>query len=420
MSGSLHRPTFERVPSCGLDVNKPQVKDPKQFDHINLLNKAELEKLRDDYIVLVARVLTEFFPFLSPIIAAVPAHIKHRFSEHMEKKSEIVALPVSPFNPSLHSDVCQYLDELQNFIYDVKKDENNPKTKDEVLKSVQVPLAGDLLGRERITELYQTTAAGGRDVGTLYHLRQHFGLVNVTAKVKNNYTACEALMLSTTKAYMCSAFMSFNNMASIDETPSWAAPILSKRLSAVQKWSEIKEHIGHFVDKFVMVEFDIEKKWREEQEKKQKEQVQGHQQVPLQSVHSFLPGNPVYMLTVENQKCKVIAVGIIQSVQIQVPDDQVPVYVYSIENCAVGSLQVGTVVLWPKCLLLKPPTPEKPQQEEKKETESKEYSLLNYGSQILQLGTMLMQLNDTEREDENVDTDDDDDDASEDDDSEIE
>lgn len=142
-------------------------------------------------------------------------------------------------------------------------------------------------------------------MGTLYNLRQHFGLVNVTAKVKNNYTACEALMLSTTKAYMCSAFMSFNNMASIDETPSWAAPILSKRSSAVQKWSEIKEHIGHFVDKFVMVEFDIEKKWREEQEKKQKEkdQVQGHQQVPLQSVPSFLPGNDHVLKHFENTSC---------------------------------------------------------------------------------------------------------------------
>lgn len=74
-----HFLTFERVPSCGLDDIKSQIKDPKQFDYINyLLNKAELEKLRDDYIVLVARVLTEFFPFLSPIIAAVPAHIKHR------------------------------------------------------------------------------------------------------------------------------------------------------------------------------------------------------------------------------------------------------------------------------------------------------------------------------------------------------
>lgn len=41
----------------------------------------------------------------------------------MEKRSEIIALPVSPFNQSVHADVCQYLDELQNFIADVKKDE---------------------------------------------------------------------------------------------------------------------------------------------------------------------------------------------------------------------------------------------------------------------------------------------------------
>ena len=40
----------------------------------------------------------------------------------MEKKSEIVALPVTPFNQSKHADVCQYLDELQNFIADVNED----------------------------------------------------------------------------------------------------------------------------------------------------------------------------------------------------------------------------------------------------------------------------------------------------------
>ena len=38
------------------------------------------------------------------------------FSDCMKKKSTIVALPVVPFNQSRLSDVCQYLDYLQNFL----------------------------------------------------------------------------------------------------------------------------------------------------------------------------------------------------------------------------------------------------------------------------------------------------------------
>ena len=34
----------------------------------------------------------------------------------MKKKSTIVALPVVPFNQAKLSDVCQYLDYLQNFL----------------------------------------------------------------------------------------------------------------------------------------------------------------------------------------------------------------------------------------------------------------------------------------------------------------
>ena len=38
------------------------------------------------------------------------------FSDCMKKKSTIVALSVVPFNQSKLSDVCQYLDYLQNFL----------------------------------------------------------------------------------------------------------------------------------------------------------------------------------------------------------------------------------------------------------------------------------------------------------------
>ena len=79
-------------------------------------------------------------------------------------------------------------------------------------------------------------------------------------------------------------------MPNMEATPSWAAPILSKRLSPAEKWTMIKKHIGKFFDQYVMVEFDIEQKWREEQEKKEKEKQGQNQQLQVQTEQTFVPG----------------------------------------------------------------------------------------------------------------------------------
>lgn len=75
-----HFITFDRVPSTNLDDTKPLVADPDNFENINyLLGKEEVEKLRQDYIILVARVLAEFFPFMATFVPAIPKHIPHRY-----------------------------------------------------------------------------------------------------------------------------------------------------------------------------------------------------------------------------------------------------------------------------------------------------------------------------------------------------
>ena len=59
--------TFDSVPSSQLDDLKPIVPDNKDFDNVNyLMSKTELDQQRDNYIILVARVLIEFFPALEP------------------------------------------------------------------------------------------------------------------------------------------------------------------------------------------------------------------------------------------------------------------------------------------------------------------------------------------------------------------
>lgn len=72
--------TFDRVPSNHLDDSKPIVPNIMDFENVNyLLSKDELEMQRKDYIILVARVLSDYFPVLQPLPDAIPAHILHRY-----------------------------------------------------------------------------------------------------------------------------------------------------------------------------------------------------------------------------------------------------------------------------------------------------------------------------------------------------
>ena len=76
-----HFLTFDRVSSENLDDSRPQIANVGDFELVEyLLNKSELEKLCSDFIVLVARVLAEFFSFMAKLGGSViPKHISHRY-----------------------------------------------------------------------------------------------------------------------------------------------------------------------------------------------------------------------------------------------------------------------------------------------------------------------------------------------------
>lgn len=99
--------TFNRVSSAGLDDTKPLVVEINTyFSNSNyLLSKEELQLFRKEFIVLVSRVLVEFFPCLNPLKPLIPKHIQHHYSEEMSKKSVIINLPLVPYNQTKHPDV---------------------------------------------------------------------------------------------------------------------------------------------------------------------------------------------------------------------------------------------------------------------------------------------------------------------------
>lgn len=91
-----------------------------------------------------------------------------RYSREMSKKSVIVGLPIVPYSQNKHSDVCQYLQYIEEFLLEVYTPDDEPPIpsglsaaelsarSDRILKDIKVPLGGDLLGRERVTGAKKT------------------------------------------------------------------------------------------------------------------------------------------------------------------------------------------------------------------------------------------------------------------------
>ena len=68
-------------------------------------------------------ICTNIFTCESKIILAIiltsAVQFYFRYSNFMKQKSIIIGLPVVPFNQSKHSDVCQYLQYVQDMLVDI-------------------------------------------------------------------------------------------------------------------------------------------------------------------------------------------------------------------------------------------------------------------------------------------------------------
>ena len=131
--------------------------------------------------------------------------------------------------------------------------------------------------------------------------------------------------------------------------------------------------------------------------------------------HGHYSAGTVVILLQKSQDYKVLAVGKVVEVDahVPVPEMHVPVFVAYIEECALAILVPVNVVFWHTDLLAvcKFPTMETTERSQNEAPNrnlnsniseippgSEEDRFLNYGLQVIQLGIMLMQLNDTEAE----------------------
>lgn len=81
-----------------------------------LPNNSDVEAVKQNLIVLVGRILTEYFPALVPFSKVVPKHIRHKYSAEMSRKSDVVVLDILMKNEAKHRDMLDIMKTLQRYL----------------------------------------------------------------------------------------------------------------------------------------------------------------------------------------------------------------------------------------------------------------------------------------------------------------
>ena len=91
-----------------------------QFTNISpdyfLPSSSDYNAVKKNLVVLVGRILTEYFPSLAPFSKVAPKHILHKYSAEMCKKSEVVVLDVLMKNEAERKDMLDIMYTLQEYL----------------------------------------------------------------------------------------------------------------------------------------------------------------------------------------------------------------------------------------------------------------------------------------------------------------
>jgi hypothetical protein len=109
----------ERVPWDHLSTTSPQKDILSLPNSTFLISLAEATKLREDFKVLVARVLVTNIPQLTFLKSIVPEHIPHKYQQEMAKKSTIIPLPMQMKDEKKYEDVVDILDSYEQELEDI-------------------------------------------------------------------------------------------------------------------------------------------------------------------------------------------------------------------------------------------------------------------------------------------------------------
>lgn len=105
-----------RTPALELPFTGQLSKLAETPNEFFLPKRADVLAVKENLVILVARILTEYFTALAPFSELVPKHILHRYSTEMSKKSEVVVLDVLMKNEAKNRDMLDIMGTLQGYL----------------------------------------------------------------------------------------------------------------------------------------------------------------------------------------------------------------------------------------------------------------------------------------------------------------
>jgi hypothetical protein len=119
--------SLNRIETLHLDDTKPIGNIENLPLSTFLLSPEDCSTLRDNYVILIARMLVQHLTFLQPFRKCVPQHIQHEYSEIMKQKSTVVPIGVIPKNENVTEEMVQIMEDLQMYAPTLTQGEHSLK-----------------------------------------------------------------------------------------------------------------------------------------------------------------------------------------------------------------------------------------------------------------------------------------------------
>ena len=245
-----------------------------------LLSLEEMASLREEFVVLVSRMIVDNLKNFATLKSAVCRHIAHEHSSDMSKKSEFVPLGLLDKNENLVAEMMDILKYVRNNYVPYKDGQpvfNVQFTGDQLTaersRSALASLADSSSSFDRVEGLvthaedfhcsmnfvdlifkrYFQEGAGCNDPGTLKHLKALLGRKNVSSNPMHNYTPCSTFVEDVLTSYVVAYAIKFFNLRDnatknvLDEVPE----------AERQSWflQSVEKIVDEFLFKKLMLDF---------------------------------------------------------------------------------------------------------------------------------------------------------------------
>lgn len=85
-------------------------------DEAFLPQSSDIHAVKSNLVILVSRILVQYFPALAFLSKVVPKHILHKYSKKMAAKSEVVVLDILMKNETVRKDMIDIMSIMQDYL----------------------------------------------------------------------------------------------------------------------------------------------------------------------------------------------------------------------------------------------------------------------------------------------------------------